>query len=475
MGRAKILGSGSNAPKNSTVVEGYALTDDIPANIFVKQIDKNNVRDEHFTQYGNLFMLTDTIGFVVKWVTTQDRDTYEESTLCVTPFKIDYSKMDSLVYGTTVEVATGIKRSKYEDNILYKDITENSGILLFTSFISLVYSDYSYYGNYILNTVNISINNDLSLSVGTKKSLTFDYSVPITTAYRYVRMGDIGSIMTAYTKHDENAVYVGGAYFNGNEYIKILPVKGSLNYTYFKQFFIGNNYGMVFDSDSAWIYEMSSTEITFLKKSIVASNFGSIQAYAIINGAPSFVGYFRVNTSDSYHPRIIKINSDLTFTYIQLEDSGDDSSMIYKYCADEDGTVYGLSAGNSVTIHKITYTTDNKVLVKKLSNKSFSNPSLWGVKRSNAYWFFWTYSQRYIEKVQRMGKTYVASDDAIINGITKSKLSALTPGKVCIVSNTDTQLINGIPIATVNSIKDTAVDEIKNAVISGKENKNGIL
>lgn len=29
MGQAKILGSGSNAPKNSTVVEGYALTDDI--------------------------------------------------------------------------------------------------------------------------------------------------------------------------------------------------------------------------------------------------------------------------------------------------------------------------------------------------------------------------------------------------------------------------------------------------------------
>nr|DAI35462.1 MAG TPA: hypothetical protein [Caudoviricetes sp.] len=475
MGQAKILGSGSNAPKNSTEIKGYALIDDIPANTFVKQIDKSNVQDEHFTEYGNLFMLTDTIGFVVKWVTTQDEDKYVISTLCVTPFRIDYSKMDSLVYGTTVEVATKIKRSEYDDNILYKDITENSGILSFISFDSLRYSEYAYYGNYILNTVNISINNDLSLSVGTKKSLTLDYSVSISTAYRYVRMGDNGSIMTTYTKQSQNKVYVGGAYFNGNEYIMISPVQCPLNATYLNQFFIGNNYGMVFNSDSAWIYEMSSTAITFLKTSIVKSNYGSIQAYAIINGTPSFVGYFQVDTSDSYHPIIIKINSDLTFTYIQLEDSGDDSSMIWHYCADEDGTVYGLNSGNSVTLHKMTYTTDNKVLVKKLSNKSFVNPSLWGVKKSNAYWFCWVQSQRYIEKVQRMGKTYAASDDAIINGITKSKLSVLTPGKIYIVSNADTQLINGIPIATVKSIKDTTVDEIKNAVISEKENENEIL
>ena len=475
MGKAKLLGSGSNAPKNATVVEGYALTGNIPSNTFVKQMDKDNVKDEYFSQYGALFMVNDTIGVAVKWITTIDYDVYEISTLNVTPFKLDYSNMDNLVYGATVEVATEIKRTEYENNIFYKSLTENSGILSFTSFDSLVYSNYSYYGDYILNTVNISINSDLSLSVGTKKSISLDYSVPITTNPRYVRIGDNGSIMTAYTKRSEVNVFVGGAYFNGNEYIGKSSVKCDLNSSYFKQFFIGNNYGMVFNSDSAWIYEISSTGIAFVKRSVVASDFGSIQAYAIINGTPSFVGYFRVNTSDDYHPRLIKINSDLTFTYIQLEDSGDDSSIIYAYCADEDGTVYGLSTGNSVTLHKMTYTTDNKVLVKKLSNKSFVNPSLWGVQKNNAYWFVWANAQRYIEKVQRMGKTYVVSDDATINGVTKSKLSALTPGKVYIVSNVDTQLINGIPVATVNSIKDTAVDEIKNAVISGKENENGIL
>lgn len=77
----------------------------------------------------------------------------------------------------------------------------------------------------------------------------------------------------------------------------------------------------------------------------------------------------------------------------------------------------------------------------------------------------------YTEELTRLGNTYIASDSPIINGLTQTRLSSNTLGKLYVYNEAEEQstLINGIPIAAVNSIKDTAVDEIKNAVISGKE------
>lgn len=471
MGKAKILGSGSNAPKNATVVEGYALFGDIPANIFVKQADRDNIADNHATVNGNLFMINDTVGFIVEWTEKSTLySSYKYRDLKITPFKLDYTQEDNLTYGTTVQVANDVLCGYDGEDVFYNSLTENTGILIFTSIENLRSSSDGYTGNYILNTANIGISDSLVMSIGTQKKITINTYVDPQSTYRVARMGDNGSIMASYSETYSTAIGVGGAYFTGSEYIAVsaADTDTSVQPRYFSNFFIGDNYGMVFAaSDTVLIYEMTNSKIKYLKSETM-SNAGKA-AYAIINNVPSFIGSYNGT------PTLTKINSDVTFTTIQLEPSGIAYSRVGQYCVD-DNAVYAISSEAPYMFYRLVYTLDNKVIVKSLGNKSFNSNfgrEFYGIKKSIAYYF--GTSLRYIEKVQRMGKTYVVSDDATINGITKSKLSALTLGKVYVVSNADTQLLNGIPVATVNSIKDTAVDEIKNAVISGKENENGIL
>lgn len=71
----------------------------------------------------------------------------------------------------------------------------------------------------------------------------------------------------------------------------------------------------------------------------------------------------------------------------------------------------------------------------------------------------------------------VIAEDTTVYGISAEKIQPYAKGKVYTVNANVAQKMSiyGLPEIAVNTIKNDSVDEIKNAVISGKENEDGIL
>lgn len=471
MGKAKLLGSGGSKPKNSKVIEGYALNSPIAANFFVTQ--KNKDVQATTDTISHVIMLSNTVGiaFITNF-TYSSATMFSSGNITAKAFRIDSTLADSVTFGSSITIASNITTSTSE---LFTSVKLSNSTALFTYFsasnLKYDYNKIYYVADFKAESVRLSVDDNLNITLlGT---------VSGSTATGRVYGGQVR--LTKMTDDTFALLY-----------------KDPSGYT-------ASNYVEVFKNDKVEhkCKSMASKVITYNGQlvDLVAIRENKVLAYANGTGSSTsttFVMMYEYNneeltqTDTGSRPPLVATmvpnsNIGLTImnssTYLTAVTFTDDITSIYStknltvntkvdivgyFVVDNQLYAYGKN------LYKVAVDIDDSkayfTLVAEIAEYAYT-------LRATVPLVFTYTNSIYTEELTRLGNTYIASDRPIINGLTQTRLSSNTLGKLYVYNEAEEQstLINGIPVATVNSIKDTAVDEIKNAVISGKENEDGIL
>lgn len=470
MGQAKLLGGGGGSrPKNAKVIEGYSLTDEIPMNTFVTQKNRQVASDANI---GSLaVMLTDTVGICFTETETGSTvsSSYNEYTLKLRAFRYTVGSENPIQYGAEVTVASNIIRKADNMKQFFQRLSNSTCLFTYGYATDCSGSVCTLYRR----TVKVSVDSNLNITLEQRANV-------------YVKSASFGDCRFYPVGNNALMVYSDYSETNSTQYYFHFLKFENENYTKKYEKTIGGTelkQGLVLDA----------THVLF----VINYRSSSTNQYYVYTLTESGATSNSTNVSKSYSLPIVKVpnqpyllsfptTTGHVYRYTLSDDLSSISAPVSEVIAGDQPTITNVSSGGyytygseiialfyspstTMSFYTVTVTSSTVTFQKWFEIQTSAYLSVL-INNATLLLAGKTGSLSWAENKNRINNTYVKSSDAIINGLAKQKLTVTQKGKIFVVDTTSTLLLDGIPVNTVNAIKDGTVDEIREEVLTANVN-----
>lgn len=460
-GLTNIIGSGGSKPYNSQIIQGYALNSEISANNFV--VRKDNSLYDRYTFGGNVCMVNGNLG-ICNVVVQGSNAMYGA---CA--FTYDEGGNPNVTTGNIV-ATTVYSNTTF---IGFIKLSDNEVVAVYNSGDSTLYTCKITLADNLQITVEKAVSSSFSANVGYTLRSNGDL-IALNSEDVYTAQGAQYSKMLRLYKYSASG-YVSKAVLNLGKasivpYVKIIP--------------IGNTSKVILYSPSSnnlnvAVYDVADSAIS-LVKTTYADTASMSDAYASvlsIDGNYYFggteIGYSSSSKIYTAKVRLFEINEDFSISTDSILYSFDSGSLltindiIHQRGDDLVVCLYESSNSSIYVIHNILNSPNTERLFVYDSNLRI----LTQVEQDPIIWTSTNKEITFVESYKRLGKTYSKAESEIVTGLTTTKLKTDQLGEIAIPTiETQTLSLSGIPVDTINAIKNTAVDEIKEEVTNGLNN-----